>query len=161
MSLMRDREGGIWVGTMTSGINRLDPETDANQVFRHDPANPGSLSANGIMAMFEDSAGQVWIGTFGGGISRYDPATEKIARFNADVENPMSLSSDRVTSFAEDRHGQIWVGTEGGGLNLFDPTCSTRKQRVFITSVTTPRIRRRSRLTLCIRSTSMLQALSG
>jgi diguanylate cyclase (GGDEF)-like protein len=121
MSLLEDEQGRIWVGTMTGGINVIDPSTGAIEHLRHDPNDASSVGGDGIMAMLEDSSGFVWVGTFGAGVSRFDPRTGAFRRFAPSEEAGRGPSGDRVTSFAEDVTGRIWIGTDGGGLNLFDP----------------------------------------
>lgn len=110
----------LWVGTMTGGLNALDTETGEVTTYRHEPDNPFSLNANGIMALFGDSHGNLWVGTFGGGAARFDQQNGVFHRFGHEPDRPASLGSDRATSFAEDSTGAIWIGTDGGGLNLLD-----------------------------------------
>jgi len=91
-------------------------------VFAHDPNDPSSLGAPGVMSLLEDSAHRLWVGTYGGGLSLLDRATGRFQRYVPDPSNPTSISAGRVTALAEDRTGRLWVGTDGGGLNVFDPT---------------------------------------
>ncbi len=125
MSLLTDRQGTIWAGTMSGGLNRIDAVTRQVTVFRHDPTNPRSLGAPGVMSLFEDSRGRLWAGTYGGGLSLLDRSTGLFRRFLADPKNPSALSSERVTAFAEDPSGLLWIGTDGGGLNLLDADSGT------------------------------------
>ena len=54
--IREDHAGALWIGTLGSGLNRLDPDTDRVTSFRHDPAVAGSLSNDRVQAMLEDDA---------------------------------------------------------------------------------------------------------
>jgi diguanylate cyclase (GGDEF)-like protein len=116
MALLTDRAGFIWAGTMQGGLHRVDPDRLTVNVFRHDPADAGSLSAPGVMSLLEDSQQRLWVGTYGGGLSLLDRATGRFVR---------RLAGDRVTALAEDPSGRLWVGTDGAGLRLFDPASAS------------------------------------
>jgi signal transduction histidine kinase/ligand-binding sensor domain-containing protein/CheY-like chemotaxis protein/HPt (histidine-containing phosphotransfer) domain-containing protein len=119
MSLLRDRNGALWIGTMEGGINRLSPDGSSVSVFRQDDADPGSLPVQGAMNLYEDAAGEIWIGTFGNGITRFDPRTGSHRQFLPDEQDPTSLCGAQGRAFAEDLSGRLWVGTENG-LCRFD-----------------------------------------
>ena len=120
MAMTTDRVGNVWAGTMTGGLKRIDAVTGEIRAYVADPNNPGSLPANGIMALYESSDGYLWVGTFGGGVSRLDTESGRFTNFGHDAENPNSLSANRATAIAETGNGTVWVGTDGGGLNWFD-----------------------------------------
>ncbi len=117
--------GDIWVGTYGDGLNRIDAETGATQVYRHRPEEASSLSEDRIMALFVDSGGSAWAGTRTGGLNRIDPQSGAVTRFQHDPGQPSSLSSNAVTSILVDPDGVLWVGTYGGGLNRRDPGTGT------------------------------------
>ncbi|MDH4271587.1 MAG: hypothetical protein OEW18_06380, partial [Candidatus Aminicenantes bacterium] len=69
-----DRDGNLWVGTRTFGLDRVAAEDLAkpNPVFRHyrrSPSSASSLSSNVIGALLADRNGILWIGTHGGGLN--------------------------------------------------------------------------------------------
>ena len=43
MSVFEDREGNIWVGTATTGVNRFQRKPLPFKRYRHEPDNPQSL----------------------------------------------------------------------------------------------------------------------
>ena len=63
LSLLEDREGGIWVGTNGGGVNRFPSEPPPFTVYRNEPGNPNSLDEDNALSVFEDSQGMLWIGT--------------------------------------------------------------------------------------------------
>ncbi|WP_203168438.1 hybrid sensor histidine kinase/response regulator [Steroidobacter gossypii] len=118
MALLYDRDGALWVGTMSGGLARFDPARNALRSFRHSAEDPHSLPADGIMALYEDRGGDVWIGTFGGGVARIERATGELHRYPHSEQG--GLSSPRASAIVEDGHGNLWIGTIGGGLNLLE-----------------------------------------
>ncbi len=112
--------GYLWIGTTTSGLNRLD--LTAGPVFKrftNKPNDPRSLSANYINTFYEDNTGRLWIGTIKG-LNRLDHADSAVfTRFLHDSKNPRSLSDNYVNFIFQDSRGAIWIGT-GSGLNKFD-----------------------------------------
>jgi len=114
MSLLRDRGGNLWIGTMMDGVKKLGPDGRLQSIPVH-PGDPHGLSAPGIMTIFETRHGEIWIGTHGGGVNVLDPSTGLVRQlpFGAGA-----ISAASVSAIAEDRSGNLWIGTDGGGLNL-------------------------------------------
>ena len=112
--IYEDREGILWVGTIGGGLNRFHRDTGTFTVYRHDPADPGSLGNNRINAIYEDRGGTLWIGTGGGGLNTFDREKETFNRFRKDFRDPASLAHDEVLSIYEDRSNVLWVGTWSG-----------------------------------------------
>jgi len=120
MSLLFDRKGQLWIGTMTGGLDRLDPDTGSLQAYRSAAEDPLTLPANGVMALYEDRSGILWVGTFGGGLASLDRTTGRFTRYPYGTADSSSLSSSRASAIVEDALGNLWIGTERGGLNLLD-----------------------------------------
>jgi signal transduction histidine kinase/ligand-binding sensor domain-containing protein/CheY-like chemotaxis protein len=114
MSLLQDRRGNLWIGTMANGVKKLGPDGRLQSIPVR-PGDPRSLSAAGIMTIFETRTGQLWIGTHGGGVNVLDPLTGLVRQlpFGAGA-----ISAASVSAIAEDRNGNLWIGTDGGGLDL-------------------------------------------
>jgi len=114
----------IWVGTYRGGLNRLDRKTGRFTHYRHDPANPQSLSQNHVRGICEDNAGALWVGTFSEGLNKLVSSaaggSAKFIHFRHDPKNPHSLSDNHIRALYKDRSGALWIGTFGGGLNRFD-----------------------------------------
>ena len=58
--ILQDRHGFMWFATR-DGLNRYDG--NAFVVYKHNPNDPWSLSANFIEDMMEDDQGYLWIST--------------------------------------------------------------------------------------------------
>ena len=72
MALLYDRDGALWIGTMTGGLERFDPQRGSLRSYRHDATDPTTLPADGVMSLYEDRGGDLWVGTFGGGLARIE-----------------------------------------------------------------------------------------
>ena len=106
-----DRTGFLWVGSR-DGLFVYDGYTFRPYV--HDPANPRSLSDNGIRGIAEDAEGTLWIATNTGGLNTLTPGTDRFEALRHDPARADSLASDRVAEVLADRQGRIWVATDAG-----------------------------------------------
>lgn len=119
MALLRSGDSALWIGTLTGGLQRFDPQRSSVRTYRYDATDPASLPADGIMSLYEDRDGNVWVGTFGGGLARIERETGQLTRYPHGGDSN-SLSSPRASAIAQDKRGNLWIGTIGGGLNLLD-----------------------------------------
>ena len=70
--ILKDREGGIWIGTFYNGINYLPPYS--GQFEGYSDANGNGLFTGTIISRFcEDEDGKIWVASDDGGLSRFDP----------------------------------------------------------------------------------------
>ncbi|MEI9920149.1 MAG: two-component regulator propeller domain-containing protein [Bacteroidota bacterium] len=115
-----DRSGIFWFGTLQYGVMKYDPVNKPFSVLTHDPANPNSLSPNGVYGIFASKIkpGIVYVGTRGGGINVYDPTKQTFDKITYKVVDDRFGGSAR--SIAETSDGALWVGTWGDGLIKFD-----------------------------------------
>ncbi|HUA90272.1 MAG TPA: two-component regulator propeller domain-containing protein, partial [Steroidobacteraceae bacterium] len=107
-------EGGrVWAGTRDCGVDLLDPATGAVRHFRHREADPASLPADAVFALYQAPDGGLWAGT-DAGLARYAP---KAGTFQALPQ----FQGEQVRAIYQDAHGVLWVGTVTHGLMRLDP----------------------------------------
>jgi ligand-binding sensor domain-containing protein/signal transduction histidine kinase len=111
--------GEFWLGTTSRGLIRYEPATGRVEFFSHDPDDPGTLSDNYVLSIFEDSAGRLWVGTTGG-LNRYNPETGAFHHYRTRD----GLPNDFIYSIQEDNQGRLWLSTNKG-LARFDPLAGT------------------------------------
>jgi ligand-binding sensor domain-containing protein len=111
-SLLEDRKGNLWFGTIGGGAYRYDGKSFT--LF----TTTNNLAGNTILCIIEDKAGNIWFGT-DKGVSRYNGNT-----FN-NFTTQEGLSSNFVSTIAQDKNGKLWFGTNSG-VNIFDPSASIR-----------------------------------
>lgn len=121
MALLHDRNGALWIGTMSGGLARFDAKRGLLRSYRSIPDDPTTLPVDGVMCVYEARDGNVWVGTYGGGLARIDRETGNLTRYPHHGEDETSLSNPGASAIVEDVHGNLWIGTIGGGLNLLDP----------------------------------------
>jgi len=112
VSIIEDGSSNLWVGTYGHGLHRFDRQTGKFETYRHNPADPYSLSNDVVMRFLVDHSGTLWAGT-ADGLDRFDPATKRFTRLG-----PQSLL---IRELVEDRKGKIWIGTDSSGLRRYDP----------------------------------------
>lgn len=121
LAIEKDERGGLWIGMWDGGLNYYDPVTKKVKHYKHDPANPKSLSDNNIFHILRDRKGDIWVATWGNGISRYNSATDDFTRFTHDPRDPGSISASGVEYLCEDSNGKIWIALEQQGVDMYDP----------------------------------------
>jgi ligand-binding sensor domain-containing protein/DNA-binding CsgD family transcriptional regulator len=120
LAVREDRRGGIWMGTESGGLVRLDPRSGALLAHRRDPGRPDGLANNRVNALSLDRENPhvLWIGT-NSGLNRFDTLNGDWRRFSHDPSDPASLTGNLVRAVAEGGNGFLWIGTNAG-LNRMD-----------------------------------------
>lgn len=123
MFITSDRDGEIWVTTANDGAFRYNPVTGRLISYKHDPADPQSLSSNKTMDILCDSYGLIWISTQTDGISIFSKEDNHFINYK---KGDSYISDNGITTFCEDFYGNVWIGTYNRGLDKYD-----RKNRSF------------------------------
>jgi two-component system, sensor histidine kinase and response regulator len=114
LSVVEDRHGHLWLGTVGRGLVRLDPLTGRVVTYRHDAADSHSLGHDTVNAMLVDHEGTLWAGT-NDGVCAFDPPTDGFRVYrNAGRRN-------RISAIAEGADGNLWLGTADAGVQRLDP----------------------------------------
>ena len=111
------KDGQIWVGTETGGITKLAPRQLQLEFFKHDAANPASLSPNAVNAMYAAPDGTLWVGTVEGGLNALAPGCRNFTHYT--VANS-GLPHNSVSTLAADNRGNLWIGTWGAGIAVMN-----------------------------------------
>lgn len=111
------KDGQIWVGTETGGITKLAPRQLQLEFFKHDAANPASLSPNAVNAMYAASDGTLWVGTVEGGLNALAPGSRNFTHYT--MANS-GLPHNSVSTLAADNRGNLWIGTWGTGIAVMN-----------------------------------------
>ena len=99
--MLRDRDGGLWVGTSGGGLAHI--HQGRTEMF----TRTEGLSGEDITAMFEDRDGNIWVSNFNG-LDRFrdTPVTTYSQR--------EGLSSVRIVSVLAAKDGSVWMRTLDG-----------------------------------------------
>ena len=113
-ALYADDSGALWIGTRSTGVDRVPGIGDRFTTYRQTSEGANTLSNNVITSLAMGRAGALWIGTEAG-LDRFDGQT--FAHYLANRDDPGSLGPGAQRLVVEDAHGTIWTGTYGGGLD--------------------------------------------
>ncbi len=111
-----DSRGYIWVGSLSPGITRFDPE---NGLFtKFDDPNI-EFSDYSYKSLYIDKQDKVWIATDGIGFFSYDPAINKFEHFGVKGDgNGTNLNFILDIIPEDDRF--LLLAVDQGGINRFD-----------------------------------------
>lgn len=99
-SMLRDREGSLWLGTENRGVIRIGPHGQ-------EWLPPERLAQGRIASLLEDAEGSIWIGANGGLFRLREALFTGWGRRDG-------LRSEYVRAVLEDAAGTLWVGSAGG-----------------------------------------------
>ena len=111
------KDGLVWVGTETGGITKLAPRQLQLEFFKHDAANPASLSPNAVNAMYAAPDGTLWVGTVEGGLNALAPGSRNFTHYTTANSG---LPHNSVSTLAADNRGNLWIGTWGAGIAVMN-----------------------------------------
>jgi signal transduction histidine kinase/ligand-binding sensor domain-containing protein len=117
-SLLEDRSGVFWVGTINGGISKVNPQVQRFGLYRHHPLDDNSLGFDVIGSFYEDRAGGLWIGLWGGGLDHFDRASGQFTHYRSDPNAPSGLRNDTISAIYEDDEGLLWIGSFDGLYRL-------------------------------------------
>ncbi|MFS2853759.1 two-component regulator propeller domain-containing protein, partial [Bacteroides thetaiotaomicron] len=121
LSLHKDMQGNIWVGTYYGGVNVFNPDKNNHSFYCAEPLREDCLSFPVVGKMTEDSAGNVWICTEGGGLNCYHGDTGVFSRYMYHKGDQGTLGSNNVKSiFYRKENNRLYAGTHLGGLFVLD-----------------------------------------
>jgi ligand-binding sensor domain-containing protein len=134
-SILEDRKGTLWFGSIGSGVYSYDGKT-----FKNYKTKDGLLN-NEVVSIFEDKEGNIWFGV-SGGASCYNG--QSFRNFILDAEFMKEDLTGKVffenrqpyevNSIIEDKKGKFWFATRGNTF-VYDPavksSASSQKFTVF------------------------------
>jgi signal transduction histidine kinase len=101
--LYEDRNGNVWVGTLSDGALRISP----GGAMRRFTSAEG-LADNGVWAFCEDQAGRMLIGTSNGGLATLDGDSITV------LTQREGLPTNKIFCATLDSLGRLWLGTSIG-----------------------------------------------
>lgn len=115
--IVKDREGGVWIGTFYGGVNYIPVNTNRFEGFTNSRYS-NSVGGTIISGFCEDAHGNIWIASDDGGLSLYSPEDRKFTSY-LPGRGHNSLSYHNVHALCMD-DDKLWIGTYTGGVNVLD-----------------------------------------
>lgn len=110
-SILKDRDGFLWVGSDNDGIYRISK--DKNHSLHYSMTGNQKTLSGAILSLFEDSKSNLWFGSYTKGVGKIDKRTGRCILFGqlkSNDGNPIPA----VFAFAEDKEGRLWIGATDG-----------------------------------------------
>jgi diguanylate cyclase (GGDEF)-like protein len=118
LSMMQDRQGFVWIGTLSGGLYRYNGYHAVK--YTSSGTEQNSLPHDRVSTLYEDKQGVIWAGTQNG-LARYNPKTNDFTRFAP----PSGPAAQRIVkSIISDGKDGMWLAT-WGGLQHFEPARGT------------------------------------
>ncbi|MDD4489810.1 MAG: two-component regulator propeller domain-containing protein [Paludibacter sp.] len=119
MSLYKDKEGYLWIGTDNDGVYRIDRN---GQSTHYKPGNQKDAVPNTVLSIIEDDEGNIWLGSYLKGLAMLDKRSGKCTYFDhyEFVTGDDNTARNKIFSLAKDNKKKLWIGTSGAGVYVFD-----------------------------------------
>lgn len=115
--IIKDHEGGIWIGTYHGGVNYISPHS--SQFESYTPSTQyNSVNGSVISNFCEGPNGEIWIASDDGGLNCFWPQNKHFVHYLPN-EHTNSLSYHNVHGLCID-DDKLWIGTYSGNLNQMD-----------------------------------------
>jgi len=132
-SALSDRQGNLWMCTITRGIEKVSFFPSLFRVMSPKPV-AASHSENEVRAIFEDKGHYLWAATRDGRVYLFDPERKMVGYLrdngtfrSGEPFNPL------VYVITQDSKGNIWIGSKGEGLFRLEPVAKNAVPRFRIT----------------------------
>lgn len=115
--ILKDREGGIWIGTYFGGVNYLSPNSGLFERYTHSRYS-NSVNGNIIGRFTEDKKGNIWIASDDGGLNCLNTQTGHFSVYLPQAgKNSISFHNVHALCWDDDN---LWIGTYSAGLNILN-----------------------------------------
>lgn len=115
--IVKDKEGGVWIGTYYGGVNYIPANTGQFESFAHSRYS-NSVNGTVISGFCEDTRGNIWIASDDGGLNCYSPKDRQFVHYMPN-ESRNCLSYHNVHALCMD-DDNLWIGTYTGGVNVLN-----------------------------------------
>ena len=121
IQMLEDRDGNLWLGTLSDGVLLFDRKNRRFIRYRHDATNPDSIPENRVTSLSQDREGDIWVGFGASQPVFFTPRPPPFETLPFDTGNQANLGEKLVDVIFEDHEGSLWIGTTGA-LNRCDTT---------------------------------------
>ncbi|MDR1738318.1 MAG: response regulator [Candidatus Symbiothrix sp.] len=128
-SIIRDRSGLMWLGTLGSGIYAVNtaPPTFHLNALNNIKKQIGSAS---VRSIYVDANRVVWLGIGSYGLVSYHPEKDQYTLYNNNTDTGNLNINGTINSIIKVGN-EYWFGTYGMGIFVYNPAVSGKKVRVI------------------------------
>lgn len=114
-----DHHGYIWM-VSRNGVIKLNPLDKSIKHYRHNPADPYSISSNTLWSIYQDNKKRIWIGSDKKGINLYDEKLDGFQHISAvlNVQDSFKFPSVAINDIFQDTNNSLWFATGQGILRV-------------------------------------------
>ena len=116
-TIIKDREGGVWIGTFYGGVNYLPRENKSFEKY-YPTGLPGALNGNVVREIRADSYGNIWIGTEDAGLIKLNHQTGLFESFS-EGSGHTNINSRNIQGVLVDDN-DLWIGTFDDGIYILN-----------------------------------------
>lgn len=142
-SIVKDRDGGIWIGTFTGGVNYLPQDHKTFDKF-YPQSDKYGLTGKEVRGFCEDGKGNLYIATDDKDLNYFNPETNQ---FKHVFNQSGIMTGDHVTTILIDGD-KLWIGYLGKGLDEIEIK-SGKKTNYIPSGEDTSKLNDNSALALC------------
>ena len=113
LSILEDRNGTIWAGTINNGLQYYNPVSKKGGQFRNDPKADNSISDNFVNSLFIDHNNILWVSTENG-LNSFNAAKGTFKRYGIKDGFPSHV----FYRVEQDAKGVLWLSTAKGLVSL-------------------------------------------
>jgi signal transduction histidine kinase/ligand-binding sensor domain-containing protein/DNA-binding response OmpR family regulator len=121
-SLLRNRDGNIYIGTAGSGLELFDLKERTFKDFLHKPTDNNSLVNNNVFALAPAVNGKIWVGTEDG-LDLFDEDKSTFIHYIND--NRVNTNENNSFNCLLNADGILWAGTYESGVRYYDSNLSS------------------------------------
>ena len=112
-SIYKHKNGDIWVGNWTAGLNIFNRETNKVTHYSSTLSGKNYIPNNSVHVIFEYKDNEIWIGTRNGIYVYKEDRFVSLNQFYNTNRLP-SFENNRVFSIVKEGNNNVWVATQGG-----------------------------------------------
>lgn len=140
LCVYEDRQHTIWVGTVTRGIYRFNPDHVAARFYSQNDYVPGALQTGRVGCLFAIDSNTLVVGGERG-LALYHRRSNRFTNYKGAAVYSTNKPLEMVQCGISDKNGIVWMGTNRLGLMRFDPkrktfTCFNRNSKLTDDGIT-------------------------
>jgi len=125
-SLYLSKDGNLWVGTFSEGVDIVNPQKTAVKTFSRTAYGKNAIENKSVLAICMDEDSTLWIGTDGYGLRKLNLGSDKIELINTFSDG--NKCPKVVKSIFLDSEHNIWIGSYAQGLYLANKKINAHKK---------------------------------